>query len=136
MKNLLSSVEKYKSYASVPIRIIFAFYLYTALKARVYNPDVLHAFGEQLHGLSFPFPIFFAHLGTWSLLLAYVMVLIGWKVRLAAVPMIIYFGVAIMTYHLPEGHSIRQTMPALALMMMSIFLFINGAGKPSLDEGY
>jgi len=133
---MLGPNNKYKSYAPIPLRIIFLLYLISAIKARVYKPEILDAFAKQLDGLSFPVPQFFAYLGTFSLLMAYVMTIIGWKTKWAAIPMIIYFAIAILTYHLPEGHSIRSTMPALVLLAMSIFLLLNGAGKPSIDEGW
>jgi len=124
-----------KDYAPVCLRVVVGLYLYTALKAKVYLPSVASKFSEQLENLNFPFPLFMAYLGTWALLLSYIALVVGYKVRWAAIPMIIYFAVALLTYHLPEQHSIRESMPAIVLMVLGCFFLMNGAGRPSVDEG-
>jgi putative oxidoreductase len=131
MKNL----KKLKDYAPILLRVIFLLYFYTALKVGVYKPAVVEEFSKQLVALKFPAPLFFAYLGTYSVFIAYFLIIIGWKTRLAAIPIIIYFAVAILTYHLPENHSISKTMPATVLLVLGIYFLMNGAGKPSVDEG-
>ena len=131
----LNDLSRYKDYAPIFLRLIFLLYLVSALRAKVFLPSVISDFSEQLVKLNFPVPLFMAYLGTWTALIGYIMIILGWKTRLAAIPIIIYFAVAILTYHLPEGHGLRQTMPATVLLVMGCFLLINGPGKPSFDEG-
>lgn len=133
--NKLNQLDKFKDYAPVFLRFIFLLYLITAVKAQVFMPSVVEKFSEQLINLGFPAPLFFAYLGSWSVFVAYILIIIGWQTRLAAIPIIIYFAVAILTYHLPEGHGIRQTMPATVLFVLGCFFLLNGAGKPSVDKG-
>ncbi len=131
----LNKLEKYKSYSPIFIRIIFLLYFILAVKAEVYTPSVIEKFAESLVKINIPAPIFFAYLGSWSVFVAYIMIIIGWKVRLAAIPVIIYFLVAVFLFHVNSGHGIRETMSATVLLVMGCFLLLNGAGKPSIDEG-
>ena len=132
--NTLNKLEKLKEYAPVPIRIIFLLYFILAVKAQVYLPSNAEKFGENLAVMGIPFASFMGYIATYSLFIAHLMIVIGFKVRLAAIPEIIYFLVAVFVYHVPEGHGISQTMPASVMLAMSIFLLLNGAGKPSVDE--
>jgi uncharacterized membrane protein YphA (DoxX/SURF4 family) len=127
-------MKKYADYAPIFLRFIFLLYFITALQAKVYNPKVIQAFSEHLASLHFPLAWWFAAVGTWMVLIAYFLLVIGWQARWAAVPVIIYFAVAILTYHLPNQHSISKTMPATVLLMMGLFFLFNGAGKPSVDS--
>ena len=131
----LDNLEKFKPYAPVGIRLVFLLYFILAIKAKVYLPDTIEKFSESLSGMGLPAPLFFAYLGSWSLLIAYIMIVIGYKVRLAAVPVVIYFLIAVFGFHVASGHGISQTMSATVLLVMAIFLLLNGAGKPSVDEG-
>jgi len=122
-------------YAPLFLRFVFLLYFIMAIKAQVFRPSVVEKFSEQLINLGFPAPLFFAYLGSWSVFLCYFLIIIGWKTRLAAIPIIIYFLVAILSYHLPAGHGISKTMPATVLFVLGCFFLLNGAGKFSVDEG-
>ncbi len=131
----LDKLARFKQYAPICIRFIFFLYLILAVKAQVYLPSNVEKFSENLGGMGFPFPLFFAYLASWSVFIAYILVTLGWKVRLAAVPLVIYFSVAVFVYHVPAAHGISKTMPATVMLAMSLFLLLNGAGKLSIDEG-
>lgn len=102
---------------------------------KAYEFSAIEKFSENLKGLGFPLPLAFAFVGTWMVLIGYVLVVIGWKTKWAAIPVVIYFGVAVFVYHVPEGHGLSKMMAALAPMMMGLFFMLHGAGKPSVDEG-
>jgi putative oxidoreductase len=128
-------MKKLKDYSPIVLRVIFLLYFYTAFKFEVYKPTTVEEFSKQLIALKFPIPLFFAYLGTYSVFISYFLIIIGWKTRWAALPIIVYFAVAILAYHIPEKHTISKTMPATVLLVLGIFFLMNGAGKPSVDEG-
>jgi putative oxidoreductase len=132
---IMKYLSRFKGYSPLVLRFIFLLYFILALQAKVYSGEAINAFSEQLAGLGFPIPLFFAFVGTWMVLIAYLLIVIGWQVRWAAIPIVIYFLVAIVTYHLPNNHSISKTMPAIVLLMLGLFFLLNGAGKWSIDEG-
>ncbi len=132
---LLNKLEKFKAYAPLVLRLVFLYYLVTSLTSGIYKPSYAHKFAENLTGLGFSTPIFFAYLGIWSVLIGYTLITLGYKTRLATIPLIIYFAVALFSYHIPEGHGIKESFSAIVLLLLGIFFLINGPGKPSIDEG-
>jgi len=133
---LLDRLNGIRDYAPVVLRTVFLYYLITSLSGGIYAPSYAAKFSENLAGLGFPIPLFFSYIGIWSVLIGYTLLVIGYKVRLAAIPIIIYFAVALVTYHVPEGHGVRESFSAIILFLLGCFLLINGAGKPSIDEGF
>lgn len=125
-----------KDYAPIILRVVFLYYLITSISSGTYAPSYAEKFSENLEGLGFPIPLFFSYLGIWGVLIGYTLVVIGYKTRLASIPLIIYFAVALFTYHIPEGHGVRESFSAIMLMLLGLFFLINGAGKPSIDQGF
>jgi putative oxidoreductase len=128
-------MKRFIPYAPIFFRIVFALYLYTAIKFKAYELSAVESFSKHLADLKFPFPYAFAFVGTWMVLIAYVLLIIGWKARWAAVAVAVYFGVALFLYHIPNGHGASKMMPALGPLVMALFILFNGSGKPSVDEG-
>lgn len=122
--------------APLCLRLIFGLYLYLSLKAQVYKPDVIELFGNSLDKLGLPLPHVLAWVGTWMVLIAYVLIVIGWHTRYAAIPVILYFIVALVWGHIIPGHTLSKAMPAIILLMLGVFFLLNGPGKPSVDEGF
>ncbi|MBV6643863.1 MAG: DoxX family protein [Cyclobacteriaceae bacterium] len=58
--------------------------------------------------------------------------LVGFQVRWAALLMMINFVIAIVAVHI--GDSYTNTFPALTILAGSVFLFMNGAGRFSIDS--
>ena len=59
-------------------------------------------------------------------------VLLGWKTRLAAIPLIINMAVAVFFAH--AGDPFGDKEMALLYLLIFVVLFITGAGKYSLDR--
>ena len=136
--NILKSIDKldrFKDYAPIGIRFVFFLYLILAIKAQSFLPSNIEKFASNLAEMNWLMPTFLAYLGSWSVFVGYIMVVLGWKTRLASIPIVIYFLVAVFGFHVAKGHGISETMSATVLLVMSIFLLLNGAGKPSIDEG-
>jgi putative oxidoreductase len=126
---------KYAAYAPVFLRAVFAWYLFLAIKAEVYTVQANAAYAKSLSGLGLPASGFLAYLSTWSMLVCYFLIIIGWKTRYAAIPVIINFAVAITWGHIIPGHPAAKATAAFVLFILGIFFLLNGPGKPSVDEG-
>jgi len=133
--NKLNKLGNYKDYAPIGIMFVFFLYLILAIKAQSFLPSNIEKFAENLADLNWPAPVILAYVGSWSVFLAYILIALGWKTRIACIPTVIYFLVAVFGFHIARGHGISDTMSATVLLVMSIFLLINGPGKPSVDEG-
>jgi putative oxidoreductase len=68
-------------------------------------------------------------------LICYVLIIIGFKTRYAAIPVIINFAVAVIWGHIIPGHPISKAIAATVLLVLGIFFLLNGPGKLSVDEG-
>ena len=128
-------MKKSSLYAPLFLRIIFAIYLYLSLKAEVFRPEIIEAYGQNLTKLGIPAGNLLAYVSTISMLICYVLLIIGWKTKWAAIPVIINFIVAIIYGHIIPAHSISKALPAFVLLVLGIFFLLNGPGKPSVDEG-
>jgi putative oxidoreductase len=133
MKMIIS--KKAGNYAPIFLRMVFALYLYLALKAGVYTSVAHDKFASNLAGLGLPASSLLAYISTWSMLIAYTLISIGWFTRLAAIPVVINFIVALVWGHLLTGHEISKAISAIVLLVLGIFFLLNGPGKPSVDEG-
>lgn len=129
-------MKKIPQYAPFFLRIIFGIYLYLALKAGVYKPELIDKYGENLAKLGIPAGNILAYISTFSMLICYTLLLVGFKARWAAFPVIINFIVAIIYGHVIPGHTVSQALPATVLLVLGIYVLMSGPGKPSVDEGW
>jgi putative oxidoreductase len=89
-------------------------------------------FRDFLQQFNFPIPLVAAIVSVYAQLLAGVMFILGWKIRFAAILMIINFLIAILMVH--WGEKLEPMTPALAILFISILFFFQGAGKYSLEQ--
>ena len=91
-------------------------------------------FSEFLKLNQFPMPLLSAVMSVYAQLLCSVLLMIGYKLRWAAIILLINFGVAIIFVHLIGGDSVEGTTPALAMFFGCLTLLFTGAGKLSFDD--
>ena len=89
-------------------------------------------FRDFLEQFNFPLPLVSAVVSVYAQLLAGLMFIVGWKIRWAAILMIINFLVALVMVH--WGEKLESMTPALAILFISILFLFQGAGKYSLDN--
>jgi putative oxidoreductase len=113
------------------IRIAFGFHLlYYSWN------DVIHLSAgdnaEWLGSLGVPFPL----LMSWAYILTQFIggfsIILGFKTRLIAIPLIITFLVAYFLVHARDTYA--DAYPALQMLAVSLFFLFNGSGKLSLDD--
>ncbi len=91
-------------------------------------------FEEFLLQNGFPFPLVCALVSVYAQFIAGLMILIGFKIRMATLVMIFNFFVAIAFVHIRNSDSIERTTPAYALFFGSLALLFLGAGNYSIDK--
>ena len=91
-------------------------------------------FRDFLAAFHFPLPLLSAVVSVYVQLIASVMILLGWKIRFAALFMIVNFLVALVMVH--RFDSFEQMTPALAMLFFNVLFLFTGAGKYSLDRRY
>ncbi|AQG78762.1 DoxX family protein [Spirosoma montaniterrae] len=136
MNEFLNSLGRYRAYAPFLLRLAFGYQLYDAAGHTALHPtDGIPGYADWLRSLGFPLPILSATLSAYTEFLGAVLMIIGWKTRWAALFLAINFMLAIIVGHIAIADTYKNTFPSINLLAMSIFLLLNGPGKPSIDEG-
>ncbi len=94
---------------------------------------------ERFLGLGFPIPAFTAYLVAGFEALCGLLILLGLFTRLAAIPPAVIMAVAIVTTKLPQlAGGFWQFAPAVrldaAMLLLALFVLVNGADRFSLDR--
>ena len=76
-----------------------------------------------------------AALSAYTEFLGAILMIAGLWTRWAAFFLLINFAFAVLLGHLAIQDTYKNTLPALNMLAMSVFLLFNGPGKPSFDEG-
>src|SRR5687767_10131561 len=76
------------------------------------------AFRDFLASFLFPFPLVCAVVSVYAQLIASLMIIVGWKIRYAAVVMIVNFLIALVVIH--RDDSFEQMTPALAMLFLNV----------------
>ncbi|WP_149525628.1 MULTISPECIES: DoxX family protein [Sphingobacterium] len=91
-------------------------------------------FAGFLSQFAFPFPMFSAILSVYVQLIASILILIGWKTRIAAAFLAFNFLIALIMVHFKSGDSLEALTPALAIFCIVLALIFTGAGKYAIDN--
>lgn len=128
----ITNLSIYKDFGVLLIRLAFGFRLiYGSIDNILSFEQMLH-FRDFLDSEGFPFPIISAIVSVLLQFLAGICFISGFWTRLFAAFMIANFTIAIIGVHI--GDDYLSTAPALHLLVISVFLLFNGAGKWSLDH--
>ena len=90
------------------------------------------AFRDFLQGHRFPFPLIAAHVSVYAQFICGLMFLFGFRIRIAAIVMIINFLVALLMVH--RSDSFEGMTPALAILFSSVVFLFQGAGELAVER--
>lgn len=134
--HFLTSLGRFRDYAPFLLRLAFAYELFDAAGHTALHPaEGIPGYAGWLWELGFPFPVVSAILSAYTEFFGALLMVLGWKTRWAALLLAINFVLAIGVGHIAIGDTYKNTFPAINLLAMSVFLLLNGPGKPSIDEG-
>lgn len=129
--DLEKKLEPFKEYAPLLIRITFGFHLlyYSWQPVITLSADESAPF---LSSLGIPFPVLMSWLYVLTEFIGGILLMVGFKVRWMALPLIITFIVAAFVAH--GGDPYEKSFQALQLLAVSIYFLLRGSGKFSLDS--
>lgn len=122
----------WQSYADLPIRLTVGFHLIYGTQDNVFSWDRMLEFEAFLSHFGFPFPLISAIISVYAQFLCGILIIIGYKVRLAGAIMCFNFSVAIVMVHLNDPYP--AIYPAISMLAGSLFLLLAGSGKVSLEH--
>lgn len=135
MSQYLRSPGRFRAYAPFLLRLSFGFQLVYFSQANIFQFEKMQEFAGYLTKLNFPIPLVMAFLAAYAEFIGGILMILGWQTRWTAAVLAFNFTVAVVFGHAVIGDTYANSYPSLHLLAMSVFLLLNGPGKPSLDEG-
>ena len=132
MLNALTWFDTRKDVGTLLLRMFIGVRLMYGVMDNVLSWEHMVRFKDFLHQFSFPFPLASAIVSVYMQLIAGIMIIAGWKIRYAAILMIIHFCIAVAVVH--RSDSFEVMTPALAIIFCCILFLFQGAGYISLDK--
>ena len=132
MQSFFNWLNRNKDIGVLLLRLFIGARLAYGVLDNVFSWGHMLKFRDFLQLFNFPLPLVCAIVSVYAQLIAGIMFMVGWKVRLAAMLMILNFLIAIFVVH--RNDSFEQMTPALAIVFSSLLFLFQGAGKYSLDE--
>lgn len=114
------------------LRLFIGLRLFYGVIDNILNWDRMKEFSEFLQAQGFPFPLIAAVVSVYAQFICALLILIGYKIRLASFLMVFNFTIAIIMVH--HADSIEEMTPALAMLFGSITFLFTGAGKISIEK--
>ncbi|MGA0559636.1 DoxX family protein [Larkinella sp. VNQ87] len=137
MKKVFNTLDRYRPYAPFLLRLAFGYQILDVVGHTALHPaEGVPGYADWLKSLGFPLPLVSAALSAYAEFFGAILIILGLWTRWAAVVLFINFTFAVLMGHLAIGDTYKNTFPALNILAMSVFLFLNGPGKPSVDEGF
>ena len=134
MNHLLTSLRRFRDYAPFLLRLSFGFQLVYFSQANIFQFEKMQEFAGYLTKLNFPIPLVMAFLAAYAEFFGGILMILGWQTRWAAAVLTFNFTMAVVFGHAVIGDTYANSYPSLHLLTMSVFLLLNGPGKPSVDK--
>ena len=134
MEKLEQFLDAKKHFGILALRIFIGLRLFYGVIDNVLSWEHMRAFADFMAGHGFPFPIACAIVSVYTQFIGSLMILVGYKIRLASIFLIINFLVALLFVHIPNGDSVEGMTPALAMLFGCITFLFSGAERISLDR--
>ncbi len=130
--NIDSFFVRYNYIGLLLLRLFIGARLLYGVLDNILSWERMTEFSQFLEANQFPFPLASAVLSVYAQFLCSVMILAGYKIRLASSLMIINFIIALVFVHLPSHDSVEAMTPALAMLFGCLTLLFTGAGRISV----
>lgn len=129
---LLDRLDGARGWAALPIRLFLGVFLIYMSQDNIFSAARMEEFELFLADNGFPLPHIAAPLSCWADFICGGLIILGLATRWAAAVMVVNFLVAIAGVHL--SLPMRTWLEPCAMLAGSLFLLLNGAGRPSVDE--
>lgn len=133
MSNLIHRVEMQlakRSYIGLLLlRLFIGTRLIYGVVDNVFSWEHMERFAGFLQSYGFPFPLASAIISVYVQLVSGLLLLVGYKVRLASFVLVVNFTVAVVFVHILSQDSVEGTTPALAMLFGAGTLMFTGAGR-------
>ena len=130
--NFTLGLHRNKDVGVLLLRLFIGVWLIYGVQDNILHWDRMLEFEKFLTTFNFPFPLGCAVVSVYAQAVAALMILLGWKIRLAAFQMVINFLVALVVVH--RTHPFDSMTPALSILFSCLLFLFQGAGRFSVDK--
>ena len=127
----LSYFGRYQRYGILILRLTFGVHLLIYAGDNVFSYHRMLEFRDFLHGFGVPYPLLAAFLSVYVQFACGLLLILGFKVRLAGFFIFIHFIFALLIAHV--GTPYQAYFPAAQLVAVGLFFLLQGAGPLSID---
>lgn len=128
-------LDAHKDIGILLLRLFIGGRLFYGVIDNVLSWEHMLTFEGFLQANGFPFPLVSAVVSVYAQFSCSIMILLGFRIRIAALIMVINFIVALLFVHIATGDTIEGMTPALAMLFGSLTLLFTGGGKYSIEKG-
>jgi putative oxidoreductase len=128
------SRRRLAGYGPVLLRLVVGSFLVYGVQDNVFSSARMEEFAKFLAAHEFPWPTFCAYLSAYAQFVCGILIALGAAIRLASVPMIFNFLVAVLCVHLRDGDPFPRHFPALVILAACVLFLLDGAGRLSVDH--
>lgn len=129
---MLPFFKNHKDVGVLLLRIFIGGRLLYGVVNNIFDWKRMLEFRDFLQLFHFPIPLLSAIISVYAQAIAGILIVIGWKIRWAALVMIVNFIVALLMVH--WGQTVEQMTPALAILFSNLLFLFTGSGKYSVDR--
>lgn len=130
-----TTLSRFREYAPFLLRLAFGIQLIYYTQDNVFHYERMQEFAKYLDKLNFPIPLVMASVSVYAEFIGGILMILGWQTRWVGAVLTVNFVIAFVFAHAAINDTYLNSYPALHLLAMSVFLLLNGPGKPSVDEG-
>jgi len=135
---MLNKIQTYldsnKQIGILILRLFVGLRLLYGVVDNIFSWEKMVEFSKFLEANDFPFPITSSLFSVYVQFLGGILILIGYKIRLASFVLIINFLIALLFVHLKASDSVEGMTPALAMLFGCLTFLFTGADKLSIDN--
>lgn len=133
-KNLEHFFISNKPFGIFLLRLFIGLRLLYGVVDNIFSWDRMLEFSSFLQSNLFPFPLISAITSVYLQCIGAILILIGYKIRIASFLLAINFIIALLFVHIRANDTIEGMTPALAMLFGCLTLLFTGADKISLDN--
>ena len=128
----LNQTSSLQPYAALFIRLAFGYHLVQYTYGDVFELTAGSNNKDWLGGMGVPFPYLMGWIYILTEFIGGIAIIVGFKTRWFALPLIFNFIVALVLVHL--GKTYKESFEAIQMLAVSFFFLFNGSGKLSVDD--
>jgi putative oxidoreductase len=127
MKAFFTWLDERRDLGVLLLRLFVGIRLVYGVVDNVLDWQRMLEFRDFLENFNFPWPLASAVVSVYAQLIAGILIVLGWKIRYAALLMIVNFLVALAMVH--RGDRFEAMTPALAMLFASVLFLFQGPGR-------